>query len=108
MIPFIVNQSELSANCIGKTMKITKKHLEYMKSKIDPVLKKYPTVVKDYESGQFPRSDKVKDLQKRFCFDLAFAANLNKFFCDVIYEYANSDHIYTALKSICPVVVRKY
>lgn len=89
-------------------MKITKKHLDYMRGKIDLVLKKYPKIVAIYETGQFPRFDRVKDLQRRFCFDVAYKAGLSRFFVDYVYSYANDDHIYTALKSICPVVVKRY
>ena len=89
-------------------MKIKPEHLAVLKEGIDKVLKKYPNITKDYEQGEFARADKVKDLQKRFCFDLMFGAGLNSFVCDTLYTYMNSDHLYTALKVICPKVVMKY
>ena len=89
-------------------MKITKEHVAIMEIAINEVLAKYPNLVTEYENGNFPRADKVKDLQKRFCFDLMFGAGLNSFVCDTISPYANGTHLFTALKSICPKVTRKY
>jgi len=92
-------------------MKITKEHYATMKREIDAVLNKYNAdnkLVHEYEAGQFARADKVKDLQKRFCFDLLYGAGLNNFVSDSLYPYLNDDHIYTALRSICPKVTRKY
>lgn len=92
-------------------MKIKPEHLEHMKSAIEQLLVNSggaEYVVQRYESGQFPRADVVKDLQKRFCFDLLYSAGLTSFVCGTIYSYANDNHLYTALKSICPKVERKY
>jgi len=41
-----------------------------------------------------------------FC--LSRMANLDSFYCEKLYPYANDDHIYTALKSICPTVTKRY
>ena len=49
-------------------MKIKAEHLEHLRTEINKTLVKYPNVVEEYEQGLFPRSDKVKDLQRRFCF----------------------------------------
>lgn len=89
-------------------MKIKKEHFEHMKQEIESFLEKYPTAVKDYEEGRFVRSEKVKDLQKRFCWDMSYHAGLGSFLCDELYQYMDDSHYYTALKSICPKVVRKY
>lgn len=92
-------------------MKVKKEHLEHMKTEIDKLLANSGGagfVVSRYESGKFPNSEKVNDLQKRFCFDLMYSAGLTKFICDNIYPYANDSHIFTALKAICPKVNRKY
>lgn len=89
-------------------LKIKPEHVTHMREKIQEVLEKYPELPALYEAGQFHRSGSVKDLQKRFCFDLANMAGLTKFFCTEIYSYANDDHIYSALKTICPKVKRKY
>ena len=92
-------------------MKIKTEHYRYLKQEIDSSLALHNSkggLVKNYEEGEFPRSNKTKDLQKRFCFDLLFGAGLCKWVCDNLYSYLNDEHIYTALKSICPKVSRKY
>jgi hypothetical protein len=91
-------------------MKITNEHLEYMRAGIDKLLagKAKAKAVFYYEHGMFERSEDVKDLQKRFCFDLIRSAGLSMFICNELYNYLDDSHIYTALKRICPKVTRKY
>lgn len=89
-------------------MKIKKEHFDYLKSEIETTLKQYPEIASEYEKGNFPRSERVKDLQKRFCFDLSYGAGLNQFICKELYPYMNDDHLYTALKRICPAVKKRY
>ena len=92
-------------------MKITQEHYQYMSDAIQGVLIKYNSngeLIAEYECGLFPRADKTKDLQKRFCFDLLYGAGLNSWVCDNLYSYLDDTHIYTALKSICPQVVCNY
>lgn len=91
-----------------KVMKITQDHFDFLKSEIEKTLAKYPDLVAEYESGDFPRSDKVQDLQKRFCFDVLYGSGLSRWVSDNLSSYLNDDHIFTALKKICPVVVRRY
>lgn len=89
-------------------MKIQAQHLETMRVAIDKVLADNPDCAVNYELGDFYNADKVKDLQRRFCADIGHAAGLTKFYCDTLYSYMNDDHIYTALKSLCPAVTRNY
>jgi len=92
-------------------MKIKKEHFDHLQTSINQVLDKYNDqgqLVAEYEQGLFPRSEKTKDLQRRFCFDLLYGAGLTKFVCDELYSYLNDDHIYTALKTIVPSVSRNY
>jgi len=91
-------------------VKIRQEHIEHMRRAIGRVWDKHDQelVMADYESGNFPRSDNVKDLQKRFCFDVMRAAGLVPWICDNIYNYANDDQLYTALKSILPTVEKRY
>jgi hypothetical protein len=92
-------------------MKIKQEHFDHLQTSIDQVLAQYNDqgqLVSEYERGLFPRSEKTKDLQRRFCFDLLFGAGLNKFVCDELYSYLDDDHIYTALKAIVPKVSRNY
>jgi hypothetical protein len=82
-------------------MKIKKAHIDYMKAEIEKTLaihNKRGELVEFYESGQV----KAKDLQMRFCFDLAYGAGLSAFISSEIYPYANDQHLFTALKAICP------
>ena len=85
-------------------MKIRPEHLDHMKTAIDAVLVARPNLVAEYQAGNFPRADKCKNVQVRFCFDLSYMAGLSRFTCDTLYEYLNDTHIYTALKHICPKV----
>lgn len=89
-------------------MKIKPNHLEHLKKEIAKVLDRYPSLVDEYETGKFARADKVKDLQRRFCFDLSFGAGLNEFICKELYPYMNDDHLYTALKAVCPKITKRY
>ena len=89
-------------------MKIKAEHLQHLKAEIAPILLKYDRLIEEYETGQFPRSEKVKDLQKRFCFDLLHGAGLSRWVSDNLYPYMNDSHIYTALKAICPTIERRF
>jgi len=89
-------------------MKIKQEHFEHLKNEIESVLEKYPGLVQEYETGNFPRSETVKDLQQRFCFDLVYGAGLNRWISENLYPYMSDDHLFTALKRITPTVARKY
>lgn len=91
-------------------MKIKQEHFQHIKTEIENILQKYgqDRLVAEYEAGKFPRSEKVTDLQTRFCFDLMFGAGLSKWVSDNLYSYLTDEHILTALKAICPKVERKY
>jgi hypothetical protein len=92
-------------------MKVRKEHIDYMKTAIDAYAIQHGGIVAIaavYERGEFPLSEKVRDLQKRFCFDIMNSAGLTDFVCDNIYPYADDTHVLTALRSILPTVERKY
>ena len=92
-------------------MKIKQEHFDKLKREIESTLKKHNgsgELVDCYEKGNFARANKVKDLQKRFCFDVLYGAGLARWASDNLSAYMDDSHIYTALKRICPVVVRKY
>lgn len=89
-------------------MKILEDHLDHLRGKIVGFLKSNPDFVKRYETGDFARADKVKDLQKRFCFDVMYCSGLTPFIADTLYTYMDDTHVYTALKCVCPKVTRKY
>jgi len=92
-------------------MKITNADFLDLKTKLNATLDKVgrEKTIEAYESGNFPRSEFVKDLQTRFCFDVYHACyRENDGLMDKLYAYLNDDHIYTALKAILPAITRKY
>lgn len=92
-------------------MKMKAEHFDKLKRDIDGTLAIHNPegeLVACYESGDFHNADKVKELQQRFCFDLLYGAGLNKWVCDELYPYLNDEHIYTALKKVCPQITRRY
>lgn len=82
-------------------MKMKTEHFQYIKSEIEKFigddLEKLKTI---YENGAFNNADKVKDLDKRFRWDMFHFAKLLQFQCDTLYDYLNDDHIDTALREI--------
>ena len=90
-------------------MKITQEHYDALKEAIDKYIEANGKehLIITYETGHFYKSDKVRLLQQRFCFDLLYCAGVPELIRE-IYKYANDDHIFTALKKICPTVTRKY
>lgn len=65
-------------------------------------------IIENYESGNFKNANKVQDLQTRFMWDLLWASG-GIDFIDKLYEAGlNDNHITTALKNICPKVIKKY
>ena len=88
-------------------MKMIPEHFDHMKREIDAVLFQYNQgnkLVEEYQSGDYPRAESTKDVQRRFCFDLMYGSGLSQFASDHLYPYLNDDHIFTALKAICPKV----
>lgn len=82
---------------------LLKKYLGISKLNMDDIKEQY-------ETGKFVRSDKVKDLQKRLCFDLYYyLINAYPDLYEMISkEKLNEDHIYTAMRKVTPVVVKRY
>ena len=54
-----------------------------------------------YKSGEFPRSNLVKDLNKRYRWDL-YWATVPSSLVNELYKYVNDEHIDTALRNIIP------
>lgn len=61
-------------------------------------------VIDNYETGKFYRSDRVKVLQIRFCWDLFWASNR----ASLNLDYLLDSHIETALKKIVPTITKRY
>ena len=92
-------------------MKMTTQHYATIETAIGEVLTTHNSkgeLVHAYQSGKFHNADKCKDLQKRFCFDLLYGTGLNSWVCSNLYPYLDDTHIYTVLKSICPVVTKQF
>lgn len=91
-------------------MKIRAEHFAHIKDAIGKTIAKRgeKLIVDAYEAGNFPRSESVKDLQRRLCFDLLSGSGLTSWARDNLYSYLNDEHIYTALKAICPKVTKNY
>ena len=64
-------------------------------------------IVPQYESGQISGAHDVTDLQKRLCFD-CFQAMADQKFANKVASYVTEEQLYIALKTICPVIERKY
>lgn len=79
-------------------MKIKPEHLATIQFAIS--LKDTEQVRQQYRTGNFPRADKVKDLNKRYRWDLLYACVGSQWVCDNLYPYMNDSHIDTALRSI--------
>jgi len=92
----------------GRT-RLSKDQVAYIKKAVIDGLKKAGTTLEKqaaiYEKGEFPRADKVKDLQTRFMFDMLAAGRLSAWLSD---QDVDNAHIKTALKSFMPKVTRKY
>lgn len=95
-------------------MKIKHIHLERLKSFIwnDGVqnamevfqVKTGAELLGKYERLEIPRADSVKDIEKRFCFDMLYYARIPSEFMSELYQYMNDDQIFTALRHILPKV----
>ena len=89
-------------------MKMTKEDYSKLELSIKEVLTRNPDAVEGYQKGHFARSEKVKDLQKRFCWDCYHAIKNRIETTDRLYKNLNDSHVYTALKMLCPTVTRQY
>lgn len=81
-------------------MKIKPEHYEYMRAAIASLVevKGEPVLREHYEL--LKTDDRVRDVGKRFRWDLQYAAKISAWVCDNIYPYAEDDHIDTAMRRI--------
>lgn len=88
-------------------MKASREFFEEVKSEIEKL--PIQDLVNDYENGEFVRSDKVKDLNIRFRWDLFWmiAPKLSET-AQIEMGYLHDDHLDTVLKKLVPKIVRKY
>lgn len=93
-------------------MKLKTEHTEQLKAAILEYIGKsggIAAMVEKYETGNFPRADKVNDLTTRFCWDMATEAEaVTPALLVEIYFYAGDKHVTTALKSFLPTLTKRY
>lgn len=96
-------------------MKMNAEDFEFLNKAIQGIIDNYgeEKLVKDYEQGNFTNAYRVTDLQMRFCFDILWLAHkdvagFKEFHLKRLYSYLNDDHIYTALKRVCPKVSKRF
>lgn len=78
-------------------MKIKPEDFDELKALISPYDNEL--LRKKYVSGDFVNSDKVKDLNKRYRWDLYWSI-ASRLLGDRLYRYMNDTHIDTALRTI--------
>jgi hypothetical protein len=76
-------------------MKIKAEHYSHLKKLIAPLNDKI-----SQHREYLVNEGKAKDIETRLAWDLAHAAKLTSFICNVLYHYLNDIHITTALKKI--------
>lgn len=82
-------------------LKIKAEHLQKLKDGIQRL--DTPAERQRYIRGDFTGSDRVRDLYKRYRWDLYWAASRgDSDFHSNLYDYLNDDHIDSALRSIVP------
>ncbi len=88
-------------------MRVSTEHYNIIKEHIESLMNKLnkDTLINSYEKGEFYNSDKVKDLNVRFRWDMYYASGVNQLVCQ--WDY-NDNHIDTVLKKVLPVIERKY
>ncbi|SIB67865.1 hypothetical protein [Mycobacteroides abscessus] len=83
-------------------MKMTSAHYDQLRTAIGPL----DTAERRerYRSGEFPRSDRVADLNMRYRWDLLNEVSRRGWERAWAYGEYNTDHIDTALRGIVPVL----
>lgn len=77
-------------------MKVKPEHLEFMRAAISPL-------DTDERRARYRHAALLDNRflsSKRYRWDLAHSAGLTPFFCKELYQYANDEHIDTALRAI--------
>ncbi len=89
----------------GFTVKMRAPDFQRLQTACNAVLTANPGALQDYAAGRFPRADKVRDLQRRFAFDVfAAACRVDSELSGTLYEYCTDDNINTALQRIVPTI----
>lgn len=80
-------------------MKITQNDYNHMKSQIETFVAANQVKIAGHKIA-LQNDTRVKDLGKRFRWDLFNASGLLDFTCQTLYKYCNDSHIDSALKKI--------
>lgn len=89
-------------------LKITQYHFDVLHDAIHDLLAERPDIINLYETGQFRNSNKVKDINKRFRWDMLQCSIGSGWVSSNLYGYMNDTHIDNALKKIVPTIEKKY
>lgn len=81
-------------------MKITPEHFAALKALVGPA--DTPERRALYLAGKYHNADRTKDLDMRYRWDLYHATVKYDAWTKAVYEYANDNHIDTALRAIVP------
>jgi hypothetical protein len=89
-------------------MKMTKKHYETLRVMVAGLLEQHPDTPIHYSNGNFARANAVKDLNKRYRWDLFYyATSKDQPFRDEL-GYLQDSHIDTALRNIVKPIERNF
>lgn len=94
-------------------MKMSKGHYNELQACIKHYLNDHPSTPRNYANGVFPRAAAVKDLWKRYRWDLYWhaTATANAPWSGLrsrLAQYLSDDHIDTALRKIVEPIERNY
>ncbi len=81
-------------------MKIKPEHYNHMERMIHLTVTNIGHDKLQAHKDSLKDDERVKDINKRFRWDICHAAQLNQFMCEELYEYLNDDHIDTALRQV--------
>jgi len=81
-------------------MKIKPDHIKHMRDAIVETCIRLGIERLQAHRAALAACEHVKDPDKRYRWDLFYASGLVSFQCDTLYQYANDEHIDTALRHI--------
>ena len=88
-----------------------KQYIESYSALVSEFLQKQPNLIPAYEAGDFPRAERVVDLQQRFRWDIFWIldrVSKGKLSDHFFAGDANSDHVDTLLRKCTPKITQKF
>ena len=89
-------------------MKMTTPHYETLRVLIEGLLEQHPDTPIHYSNGNFARANSVKDLNKRYRWDLFYYATRNEQTFKDELGYLQNSHVDTALRHIVTPIERNF